>query len=98
MDSVKLRFDKAGRFSAASLSSAIDPNSRVKHHNNGYIHDKYAVSKDPRFRLNVSCGKIDENGSLPYKPRQLSAMARFLPGRLIWAEGGPYRAGQPQRA
>ena len=27
---------------------------------------------------------IDENRSLPYKPRQLSAMARFRRGRLIW--------------
>ena len=28
---------------------------------------------------------IDENRSLPYKPRQLSAMARFHRGRLVWA-------------
>jgi hypothetical protein len=27
--------------------------------------------------------KIDENRSLPYKPRQLSAMARFDRGRLV---------------
>jgi len=28
-------------------------------------------------------GKIDEKGSLPYKPRQLSAMTRFEPGRFV---------------
>ena len=32
---------------------------------------------------------IDENGSLPYKPRQLSAMARFDRWRLIGAGNGP---------
>jgi len=31
-------------------------------------------------------GKIDGNGSLPYKPRQLSAMARFDRGGLFWPE------------
>jgi hypothetical protein len=30
--------------------------------------------------------QIDENGTLPYKPRQLSAMARFDRGSSIWAE------------
>jgi len=34
-------------------------------------------------------GKIDGNGSLPYKPRQLSAMARFDRWRLIGAGNGP---------
>ena len=28
-------------------------------------------------------GQIDENGSLPYKPRQLSAMTRSDRGRLV---------------
>ena len=32
---------------------------------------------------------IDENGSLPYKPRQLSAMARLYRGRLIWGRKWP---------
>ena len=41
---------------------------------------------------------IDENGSLPYKPRQLSAMARSdRPGRLIWAGNGLIWAGQHLR-
>jgi hypothetical protein len=30
--------------------------------------------------------QIDENEALPYKPRQLSAMARLDRGRLIWPE------------
>ncbi len=43
-------------------------------------------------------GQIDENGSLPYKPRQLSAMARSdRPGRLIWAGNGLLWAGQHHR-
>ena len=33
---------------------------------------------------------IDENRTLPYKPRQLSAMARFHRGRLVWAVNGPF--------
>ena len=37
---------------------------------------------------------IDENRSLPYKPRQLSAMARFHRGRLVWAVTGPF-SGRP---
>jgi hypothetical protein len=32
---------------------------------------------------------VDENGWLPYKPRQLSAMARFDRWRLIGAGTGP---------
>jgi hypothetical protein len=41
--------------------------------------------------------EIDENGALPYKPRQLSAMARSDRGRLIWAGNGPFWAGQHHR-
>jgi len=37
---------------------------------------------------------IDENRSLPYKPRQLSAMARFHRGRLVWAVTGLF-SGRP---
>ena len=33
---------------------------------------------------------IDENRSLPYKPRQLSAMARFDRGGSDWAGNGPF--------
>ena len=33
--------------------------------------------------------KIDENGSLPYKPRQLSAMTRSDRGGSFWAGNGP---------
>jgi ribosomal protein L34 len=41
--------------------------------------------------------QIDENGALPYKPRQLSAMARFDRGGSIWAENGLLWAGQHRR-
>ena len=37
---------------------------------------------------------VDEKGTLPYKPRQLSAMARFHRGRLVWAVNGPF-SGRP---
>ena len=40
---------------------------------------------------------IDENGSLPYKPRQLSAMTRSDRERLILAGNGPFWAGQHHR-
>ena len=40
---------------------------------------------------------IDENGSLPYKPRQLSAMTRSDRGRLFWAGNGALWAGQHHR-
>jgi ribosomal protein L34 len=46
----------------------------------------------------VASGLIDENGSLPYKPRQLSAMARSdRGGSLFGPENGPVWAGQRQR-
>jgi ribosomal protein L34 len=44
---------------------------------------KGAFPETDGFR-NEPVAKIDENGSLPYKPRQLSAMVRFHRGRLIW--------------
>jgi ribosomal protein L34 len=40
---------------------------------------------------------VDENRSLPYKPRQLSAMARHPRGRLIGAVTGPFWAGPHHR-
>ena len=59
-----------------------------------YIRANCAVSK----KLPTAASRnIDENGSLPYKPRQLSAMARFDRGRLIWAGNGPFWAGQHHR-
>jgi len=44
---------------------------------------------------NVASGLIDENGSLPYKPRQLSAMARFNRGGSFGPETA--RFGPPRR-
>src|SRR5438105_6303760 len=43
-----------------------------------------AIATFQRTRSEAS-GDVDEKGSLPYKPRQLSAMARFDRGRLIGA-------------
>ena len=43
------------------------------------------------------CGQIDEMGSLPYKPRQLSAMTRSDRGGSFWAGNGPLWAGQHPR-
>ena len=40
---------------------------------------------------------IDENGSLPYKPRQLSAMTRSDRDGSFWAGNGPLRASQHYR-
>jgi len=46
----------------------------------------------------IAAGRnIDENGSLPYKPRQLSAMTRFGRGGSFWAGNGPLWAGQHRR-
>lgn len=46
---------------------------------------------EPDTERNVSGidPQVDENRPLPYKPRQLSAMARLDRARLIWADGGP---------
>lgn len=43
-----------------------------------------------RGTWNAACRNIDENRSLPYKPRQLSAMARFDRGGSNWAGNGPF--------
>ena len=50
-----------------------------------------------RMRQMAVGGQIDENGSLPYKPRQLSAMPRSRPGRLILGRKRPALAGQHLR-
>ena len=42
-----------------------------------YIRAAYADFDGPGSALIAASGKIDENRSLPYKPRQLSAMTRF---------------------
>jgi hypothetical protein len=42
-------------------------------------------------------GNIDENGALPYKPRQPSAMARIDRGGSIWAGKRP-ALGRPASA
>jgi hypothetical protein len=56
-----------------------------------------ARSRTPGNALIAASGQIDENGSLPYKPRQLSAMARFDRGGSFWAGNGPLWARQHPR-
>src|SRR3990170_7663373 len=52
--------------------------------------DIFAPIGSFRGTLNTACRNIDENRSLPYKPRQLSAMARFDRGGSNWAGNGPF--------
>jgi len=70
---------------------------RKKHRKHGYIRTDCAVSTSARSALIAASGQIDENGSLPYKPRQLSAMARFDRGGSFWAGNGPLWARQHPR-
>jgi ribosomal protein L34 len=51
----------------------------------------------PRSAVIAASLQIDENRSLPYKPRQLSAMARFDRGGSFRAGNGPFRARQHRR-
>ncbi len=59
--------------------------------------DIFAPIASFRGTSNAASRNVDENRSLPYKPRQLSAMARSDRGRLDWAGNGPFRAGQHHR-
>ena len=59
--------------------------------------DIFAPIAPFRGSRNAAWRNIDENRSLPYKPRQLSAMARFDRGGSFWAGNGPFRAGQHHR-
>ena len=67
--------------SAGSRSHRRAPGGRraapQKHRQTHYIRANCAVSKDPHTAPIAAPRNIDENGSLPYKPRQLSAMARL---------------------
>ena len=88
---VKLRIANVRRFPLAGAR----PTSLVRknHREIRYIRANCAVSKKPE------CGMahIDENRPLPYKPRQLSAMARSDRGGSFWAGNGPFWAGQHHR-
>ena len=68
-----------------------------KHRKVRYIRAERGVSEAAEKASIAASGQIDENGSLPYKPRQLSAMARFDRGGSIWAGNGPLWAGQHRR-
>lgn len=60
---------------------------------NALLSPKFLLSARSAWRASDPGHSIDENGSLPYKPRQLSAMARLEPGRLIGAGNGAFWAG-----
>ena len=60
-----------------------------KHRKVRYIRAERGVSEATEKASIAASGQIDENGSLPYKPRQLSAMARLDRGGSVWAGNGP---------
>jgi hypothetical protein len=68
-----------------------------KHRQFRYIRAEPGLSKASGNALIAASGQIDENGSLPYKPRQLSAMTRFDRGGSFWAGNGPLWARQHPR-
>jgi ribosomal protein L34 len=61
-----------------------DPRSQ-----NTAIIDLFAPIAPFQRTLTRGRGSVDENRTLPYKPRQLSAMTRFDRGGSIWAGNGP---------
>jgi hypothetical protein len=85
---VKLQFDNVRRHPVVPVGR-MDPAKRTisppKNIGNIDIFEQIGPLRPIRARLS---DQIDENGSLPYKPRQLSAMARFDRGGSIWAEKG----------
>jgi hypothetical protein len=94
---VKLQFDNVRRFPAAARDPGVAGphlNRRQTH----YIGSNCAVSKDPAGTPIAAPRNIDENGTLPYKPRQLSAMARLDRGGSFGPETarfGPVSIGGP---
>jgi ribonuclease P protein component len=81
---VKLQFDNVR--CACGKERLQVGHSRVEHENHAVIP---RIGQFARFGAYLRGGRnIDGNGSLPYKPRQLSAMARFDRGGLFWAGNG----------
>jgi ribosomal protein L34 len=60
-------------------------------------HDSHAVLAG-KFVADSRAGLIDENRSLPYKPRNCPRWPGTCRGRLVWAVSGPFRACQHHRA
>ena len=71
---------------------AIKNTGKLRH-----IRAGWAFFKSPGGASIAASGQIDENGSLPYKPRQLSAMTRLDRGGSFWAGNGPLWARQHPR-
>jgi hypothetical protein len=89
---VKLQFDNVGRFPIEHLVRGAG-DLVLKNTANTGLFARIA----PFQRIcGVATGSIDENRSLPYKPRQLSAMARFDRGGSFGPETA--RFGRPALA
>src|SRR5476651_1263459 len=86
---VKLQFDNV-RFRKSGQAAIL----ALKNTRNVDIFGQIAPF---RRTSNVARGLIDENGSLPYKPRQLSAMTRSDRGGSFGLRNGPLWAGQHRR-
>jgi ribosomal protein L34 len=89
LQQVKLRIANVERFhSAAPAIAILEIIAEI---------DLFAPIAPFRGTSNAASRNVDENRSLPYKPRQLSAMARSDRGRLNRAGNGPFWAGQHHR-
>jgi len=86
---VKLRIANVGGSGSGVLAPATDKNPAKT--------VLFAPIVPFRGIWNAAWRNIDENRSLPYKPRQLSAMARSDRGGSNWAGNGPFRADQHHR-
>jgi hypothetical protein len=88
-EAVKLRIANVGRFPSSNNSPERRHPRDQKHRKMRHIRAEHADFDGPGGASIAPSGQIDENGSLPYKPRQLSAMARLDRGGSVWAGNGP---------
>jgi hypothetical protein len=96
-EAVKLRIANVGRFPSSNKTPERRHPRDQKHRRLRHIRAVHAVFDGPGGASIEASGQIDENGSLPYKPRQLSAMTRFDRGGSFWAGNGPLWARQHPR-
>src|SRR5260370_10142153 len=90
---VKLQFDNVGQFRIANphlMRAGASRHPRPENTANIDIFGQIApFQRSPDTAAIAPSGQIDENGSLPYKPRQLSAVTRSDRGGSFWAGNGP---------
>jgi hypothetical protein len=96
-EAVKLSIANVGRFPLSNKTPKNGHPRDQKHRRLRHIRAGTRPFGAPGNALIAASGQIDENGSLPYKPRQLSAMARFDRGGSFWAGNGPLWARQHPR-